>query len=124
MFTDLNVFKMAHAMATHAGRRQAVVAQNMANSDTPGYGARDIPAFADLLGQTGATTMRRTRAGHLAQFSDQSARPSSGIATRGGNTVSIEEEMLKAVEVTRQHDRALAIYKSSLSILRSSLGRP
>ena len=41
-----------------------------------------------------------------------------------GPTVSIEEEMLKAVEVTRQHDRALAIYKSSLSILRSSLGRP
>ena len=31
--------------------------------------------------------------------------------------------MLKAVDVMRQHDRALAIYKSSLNILRTSLGR-
>lgn len=122
MFTELNVFKMAHAMASHAGRRQAVIAQNMANSDTPGYAARDIPAFADLLDATGATTMRQTRAGHFAEFSEQSARRSGGIANHGGNTVSVEEEMLKAAEITKQHDRALAIYKSSLSVLRSSLG--
>ncbi|MBI6629384.1 FlgB family protein [Pontibaca salina] len=123
MFTELKVFKLAHAMASHAGRRQAVVAQNMANSDTPGYAARDISSFADLIGKAGATTMHQTRPAHFSEFAKDAAQGSVGAVHRGSNTVSIEEEMLKAVEVTRQHDRALAIYKSSLSILRSSLGQ-
>ena len=45
MFYDLNVFKTAYAMATHAGQRQAVIARNMANADTPGYQTRDIESF-------------------------------------------------------------------------------
>ncbi len=40
-----------------------------------------------------------------------------------GNSVSLETEMLNAVSAKRQHDRALAIYKSSLTVLRASLGR-
>ena len=39
------------------------------------------------------------------------------------NSVSIETEILNGVEVKRQHSRALAIYKSSMNILRTSLGR-
>jgi len=31
--------------------------------------------------------------------------------------------MLRAVDVKRQHDRALAIYKSSLTVLRTAIGR-
>ena len=47
---------------------------------------------------------------------------------RGGgdpndNSVSLEAEILKGVEVKRQHDRALAIYKSSMKVLRASLGK-
>lgn len=122
MFTELNIFKMAHAMASHAGRRQGVIAQNMANADTPGYAARDIPSFGDLLANTGTTTMRQTREGHFAKISDLSARRSGGLTNPGSNTVSLEAEMLKAAEITQQHDRALAIYRSSLSVLRSSLG--
>jgi flagellar basal-body rod protein FlgB len=40
-----------------------------------------------------------------------------------GNSVSLETEMVKAVEVKRQHDQALAIYKSSMNVLRASIGR-
>ena len=39
------------------------------------------------------------------------------------NSVSIEEQILNGVEAKRQHDRALAIYRSSMNILRASLGR-
>ena len=44
-------------------------------------------------------------------------------ASPNGNTVSLEAEMLKSIEAKREHDRALAIYKSALSVLRISLGR-
>ena len=127
MFTDLNVFKTAYAMATHAGQRQAVIARNMANADTPGYQPRDIEPFHTALETSGReVTMVATRRGHLhggagAQpWAEHQAVPSGDL---NGNGVSLEEEMLKSVEVKRQHDRALAIYKSSINILRTSLGR-
>ncbi|PCH74986.1 MAG: flagellar basal body rod protein FlgB [Rhodobacteraceae bacterium] len=128
MFTDLNVFRTAAAMATHAGERQAVIAQNMANSDTPGYKARDLVPFQDVIKNSGTGAgMRASRAGHLnGMSSDGSAWETftpNATSDPNGNTVSIENEMLNGVEVKRQHDLALAIYKSSLSILRNSLGR-
>jgi flagellar basal-body rod protein FlgB len=51
MFDRLEIFSLASAQARHAAARQAVVAQNIANSDTPGYRARDIGDFADMLRQ-------------------------------------------------------------------------
>ena len=127
MFSDLNVFKTAYAMATHAGQRQAVIARNMANADTPGYQPRDIEAFQTAFENTGhEAAMVTTRQGHLhghtvAQpWAEHVADPSGDP---NGNGVSLEEEMLKAVEVKRQHDRALAIYKSAIGVLRTSLGR-
>lgn len=128
MFKDLEVFRLAHAMASHAGTRQSLVAQNMANADTPGYAARDLQPFRDLYESRGATfTPAATRAGHLI-----TARPGpelragpreDAVADPNGNSVSLEIEMLNAVDVKRQHDRAISIYRSSLSVLRSAIGR-
>ncbi len=127
MFYDLNVFKTAHAMATHAGQRQAVIARNMANADTPGYQPRDIEAFQKAFENSRReVAMTATRAGHLNGASGPQPWAEYEVAPSGdpnGNGVSIEEEMFKAVEVKRQHDRALTIYKSSMNILRSSIGR-
>lgn len=128
MFSDLNVFKAAYAMATHAGQRQAVISRNMANADTPGYRARDIEQFAEAFAKTNsASTMAATRTGHLngvpAGGQTWAEHVRGGAVDPNGNGVSLEEEMLNAVEVKRQHDRALAIYKSSIGILRTSLGK-
>ena len=127
MFTDLNVFKMAQSMAVHAGQRQTTIAQNIANADTPGYQPRDLSPFAETYAaKSGTSELRTTRASHFgADSADVSdvRQPVSSIPDRDSNSVSIEQEMLKAVDVKRQHDRALAIYKSSLSILRTSIGR-
>lgn len=126
MFQNLNVFKVSHDMAVHAANRQAVLARNMANADTPGYVAKDVAPFQAALDTSRSDTpMRHTRETHL--YPSFSATPAMSSAGTGhapnGNAVSLEEEMLKAVDTKRQHDRALAIYKSSLSVLRTSLGR-
>lgn len=128
MFTDLNVFQTAQASAVHAGKRQAIIAQNVANADTPGYKARDLAPFDQLVsGMSTGSGMRASRANHLNGNSTdglkwETVTPISA-ADPNGNSVSIEKEMLKSVEIKRQHDRALAIYKSSLNILRTSLER-
>lgn len=128
MFKNLTVFRLAHAMATHAGQRQAVIARNVANADTPGYRARDVPAFADIVARTDTQPgLRSSRAGHFGT-QDQPALYWSEVAPQSeadpnGNSVSVEQEMLRAVDAKRQHDRALAIYRSALGVLRTSLGR-
>jgi flagellar basal-body rod protein FlgB len=128
MFTDLNVFRMAKAMAVHAGQRQAIIAQNVANADTPGYQARDLMPFADSFQQQHSRGfMQASREGHLnAGVSGGQDLSRSEMMTESDpndNSVSIEQEMLRGVDAKRQHDRAIAIYKSSLTIVRTSLGR-
>lgn len=127
MFGNLEVMRMSHALAVHAGGRQDAVARNIANADTPGYRARDVVSFQDFYSAGAATTsMRATRDGHVGGLTATSRMRLSelpGQASPNGNTVSLEAEMMRAAEVRHQHDMATSIYKSSLDLLRTSLGR-
>ncbi len=127
MFEKLEITRMAQALAAHAGARQTAVAQNIAQADTPGYRAVDLPDFASVYGADDAGPgMRATRAGHIGTEDGTPefvARTVRGAASPDGNTVSVETEMVKAVEVRQEHDMALAVYRSVSDILRVSLGR-
>ena len=126
MFEKLEIFQMAGAMARHAETRQTMVAQNIANADTPGYKARDIASFAETYRTQDTSAMHATRAGHLTSSTQPyTARTIAGAGSESpnGNNVSLETEMVKAASVRQEHDQALAIYQASLGILRSSLGR-
>lgn len=122
MFQSLDLFKTSMAMARHAGQMQAITAQNIANADTPGYTAKGIPSFYGMVGG-GSGTMRATRAEHLhgSQAFQAKVDARSEKIDPNGNTVSLEMEMVKAIDAKRQHDRALSIYRSGLSILRASI---
>jgi len=126
MLDKLEILNMAQGMATHAAARQSVLARNIANADTPGYRAQDVASFADSFQKTDDFTPRVSRAGHLpdGQISGEiETYLASGDSAPNGNTVSLETEMMKAVETRNQHDMALTIYKTTLGILRTSLGR-
>ncbi len=126
MFETLEVFRMAQAMARHAGSRQALVAANIANADTPGYRSRDVAAFAEVYRSSETGVMRHTRDRHMGGR-DGTASPRAldapGPSSPNGNTVALETEMFRSVDAKRQHDRALAVYRASLDLVRSSLGR-
>ncbi len=128
MFEMPEVMRRASALSAHAAARQAAVAENVANADTPGYRAADLPDFAETYRDRDAAAMRATRAGHLGAASgpDSDAAPvarRSGSLSPDGNGVSLEREMVAAADVRREHDMALAVYRSALGILRTSLGR-
>lgn len=126
MFEKIEMMRMARAMGQHTQARHIEVARNIANADTPGYRARDVQPFADTYRQGGGE-LRVSQARHL----DQPGWQPSGLRTiqaegpvsPNGNSVSLEEEMVRAAEVKRQYDLSLAIYKSGLDLMRSSLGR-
>ena len=126
MFDNLEIMRMASDLAKHASARQDIVARNVANADTPDYRARDVVAFEEMYESGMSQGMRATRAGHLdasdavdgTRFVDV-----PGQSSPNGNTVSLETEMMRSAEVRHQHDMATSIYKTSLDILRTSLGR-
>ncbi len=128
MFKNLNVFYMAGELANHSAARQANVAQNIANADTPDYKAKDIASFAQTFQRkTQSEGMIATRSTHLHAASEDQSRfetiTTEAANSPNGNSVSLENEMMKSVEARHHHDLALAVYKSSMNILRSSLGR-
>ena len=125
MFEKLELTRMAQAMAAQAGARMGVIAQNVANADTPGYKAMDMPSFADTYAEAGGA-MRATRAGHFAApdaAMEPQIRRDINTGAPNGNSVSLEQEMVKAAGVRQDHEMALAIYRNTSDIIRASLGR-
>lgn len=126
MFEKLEITRMAQALAAQSGSRMAVIAENIANADTPGYKAKDVPAFADVYAAEGLE-MRATRSGHLsapATVAGPIPDIVRGHESPNGNSVSLEAEMVKSVEARQSHEMALAIYRATSDVVRASLGRP
>ncbi len=124
MLETLEVTRMARTLAARSGERLSLIAENVANADTPGYQARDLPDFAETYADA-AMPMRATRPGHLSAGTALAAAAEAlpGTASPDGNTVSLESEMVRAAEVRQDHQMALAIYRSTGEIIRSALGR-
>ena len=126
---DINTLSLASAVAAHAAARQQVIAENVAHADTPGYRARDIADFASIVDDTiGAFAARTTRPGHLAFGADAPGfdpreQTALGAETPNANTVSLEDQMLRAAEVRQEHEMAIGVYSKSLEILRASVTR-
>ena len=114
MLDDLNIFAIAGAKARHAAARQAVIAQNVANADTPGYRARDLEPFEKTLHRIG----RENATGSPRVIEVQSL----GAGSPNGNSVSVEDEMMRAGAAVRDHEIASTIYAKALSMMRTALG--
>ncbi len=115
MFESLDVRRMAQAYATHAASRQQAISQNVANADTPGYRSRDAIPFADYW--------NASLDGSLADRGRLRLDENPATVAPDGNTVSVEYEMMRAVEARQQHEMALGIYSMSRDLMRASLGR-
>ncbi len=125
---SIGILQMAGRLADHASARQTVIANNLANADTPGFKARDIASFADTY--TASDRMfapRPPRPGHI-PFNDTGGYESFessafGAEDPNGNTVSLEDQMVRSADIRMEHDLALGIYGKSLDILRAGMGR-
>jgi flagellar basal-body rod protein FlgB len=116
--------------------RQAVLSQNVANADTPGYSARDLKPmdFAQVLNGASAGNeyqggLMTTNARHIqitppesAPFGDTSAPDTEANPT--GNTVSLEQEMIKVADTQAQYQAAANLYSKAINLLRTAIGRP
>ena len=125
MFENIGMIRMARALTAHAAERQTVIARNIANSDTPGFRSGDIEDFS-ISYRDAPFALRQTRTRHLPppQWQDTTRRITveSGMSPNG-NSVSLEEEMVKLAETRRGHELSIGIYRSALNLMRTSIGR-
>lgn len=117
-----DVFAIAEKRLAWIGQRQSVLAQNIANANTPGYAARDVKPFGDFL----ATTAQQTDNGGLASETASLASPQT-VTTAGtsidGNSVALDEQLEKIAETDTAHQLATNLYKKYVSLFKVAIGR-
>ncbi len=127
--TDLPLFAMLKTRMYWLEERQKLLAENVANADTPGHRARDLKQldFNAALRSTASVTLAATAPGHLgASGGDTRFAPErrGGFESRpNGNAVVLEEEMLKVAQNQMDHQTATALYARGLGLIKTALGR-
>lgn len=113
------------------GRRQEVLAQNIANADTPAYRPRDLKPFRfrELVEQPATVNMDVTSEGHLGGRRKRAAGFKSSEDRRpyetapAGNAVILEEQMAKVNETSLSYSLANELYRKQLGMFRTAVGQ-
>src|ERR1700679_2288772 len=126
---DISIFAMLKSRLTYLADRQQVIAQNVANSDTPNFTPKDLKPFA-LPGAGGAgalapITPTRTSPMHMAApaAAAPGVKPIDSPAsetTLDGNSVVLEAEMMKRSQSRMDYDAAVPFYQQSMQLLATA----
>jgi len=135
-FSKIPLAEMMARKLSWLGARSAVLAQNVANADTPDYAARDLKPLdfrAELKragGPAAVPQLVATSPRHLpAPTVSGSGRFASGKepepfeTTLSGNSVSLEQQMAKVGETQLEYQTVVELYRKHLSMFRTALGR-
>ena len=111
-----DVFDLAARQSSWLLARQRVVAQNVANANTPGYKTADLKPFEATL-QSVSLQLAATSPKHIVADESQVPAPVSENADNtevyySGNDVSQELEMAKAGEVSRAYALNTSVVKA------------
>jgi len=117
--------------------RQRVIAGNLANSDTPGFKALDVKSdFANMVDQrvekAGNPTVNLT-----ARMAELGAKSGNSLGMRSdvivdnsateikpdGNSVNIEDQMMKMSQVQTEYITLINLYKKNIMLFKSAIGK-
>lgn len=131
--SKLTLFRMARQKMDWLGVRQAVLAQNIANANTPNYRSKDVQAldFSKEISRVRQVNMAGTKGNHL---SGTVVRPDHRVdearlkdvyeVNPDGNSVIMEEQIMKVAETQMQHQLTTNIYKKHMQMMRMALSNP
>jgi flagellar basal-body rod protein FlgB len=124
--TRIALFDLADQRLAWVANRQTLLAQNIANADTPKWRSRDLQPFDATL-ETLSVTPSMTDPRHLAgTVSAAALSTSGGLAGErapDGNAVSLDRELVKVGETDMAHALVTDLYKKYLGMFRTALGR-
>lgn len=104
--------------------RQATIAGNIANANTPGFKALDVAPFEAAV-ESARLAMTASAPGHMTP--SDSAVPATEMRaeqpwdiTHSGNSVSLEQELIKAGDVNRSYRLNTSVLKAFQRMLLAS----
>ncbi len=132
-FGDLKLVGLLKTKMHWHEARQQLLAENVANADTPSYRPKDLkpPRFeAELADHIPSLRVVRTNAMHIASAAQAAGgdrfRPDEHDGweqTPAGNAVILEEEMMKVAANQFDFQLASSLYSKSVGLIRTALGR-
>ena len=129
---DVPLMSMLRTRMSWLHQRQDVLAQNVANADTPKYVAHDLKPldFKDSLKSPMASSggnLRVTDPRHIAirpagatKFDDVETHDIE--SNPNGNSVSLEAEMIKVADTQAQFQAAANIYAKAMTMMKTAIG--
>lgn len=130
--TNVPIFAMLKTRMHWHQERQRVLAENVANADTPNFRPHDLAppdmARASQASAAAPVVLARTDSAHLqmsggASSQFQPDRKSPYEVRPAGNAVNLEDEMLKVAGNQMDYQAATALYGRSLGLLKTALGK-
>ncbi len=126
------LFSLLSARSSWLQARHAVLTQNVANADTPGYLAKDLqsPKFEDLISRMSKPDklpLAQTAGSHLSGTAINKISLSGKVIENyetapNGNSVVLEDQVRKLGDTKRQHEIATNIYGKYVSMMRAAIG--
>lgn len=134
-FTDIPLLSMLKGRLGYLSQRETLIAQNVANADTPGYAPKDLKPFTlkDMpqAGTLPVAEPARTNASHLAgavgashQGAWKEVKGADSETKLDGNKVVLEDEMSKMTQARMDYEAAIGFYQKSLDMLRLAARAP
>ncbi|HEY8596371.1 MAG TPA: flagellar basal body rod protein FlgB [Devosiaceae bacterium] len=112
--------------------RQMLLAENVANADTPGYRGRDLKPFepAEQVGQRLAMQVSAGASNPMYIPLGGGTSPEFAVqqgtgfeVTPEGNDVNLEDEMMKVASNQMDYQAVTTLYSRSLQMIRTAIGR-
>lgn len=114
--SSLYLFGLASQHNRWLSVRQATVAGNVANANTPGFKAQDVAPFESAM-DSARLSMTTSNAKHvslgdLGQRADDAQVVDSWEVTHSGNSVSLEQELIRSGEINRAYRLNTSVVKT------------
>lgn len=127
--TDIPILSMLRTRMEWHQERQRVLAENVANADTPNYRPRDLapPNFEEALAGPSVLALARTEPDHIAGVGGGSSHFAADRHLKyevrpGGNAVNHEDEMMKVASNQMDFDTVADLYSRSLALIKVAVG--
>ena len=123
-WSQIDLFGLAEKRLAWAEHRQSLLAQNIANADTPGWRTRDLKPF-DALISGAALAPARTSPMHLASTADEGSTAARQASERApdGNAVALDTELAKVADTESTHQLVTELYRKYQGMFRTAVGR-
>jgi len=129
----INIMKAIARRMEYTGERQRVLAENIANADTPNYKPKDLQkaTFTDLVkGPSQRVAIVATQPGHISRTSAGSSNGSWKVerakgdfeVAPNGNAVNLEQQTMMLAENQGEHNLMTNLYRKQVGLLRKALG--